>query len=134
MSNDPRTDLVEAYLADKRLEVASDYVRRGRSLQSLTDDDLNRDWLSAFRAWAMSAQARSKFDRRPLDDMESEMCVRGYDPPYNLVETEITTLVEASRQTHDQLLRAPEAMNRVARDFGDDLAAFAHRLSSTTKN
>jgi hypothetical protein len=132
--SDRETELILAHLENKRIERASEYARRGRLLELVPDEDLKRDWLLAFTAWAAKERQGLKFDLRSLGDMEAEMCLRGYDPPLELAQEEIKILREASDRRRGQLERDPNKLHEFERQLGEDLAAFAQSLDDTKKN
>jgi hypothetical protein len=132
--SDPVTELMLAHLENKRIEGATAYARRGRPLAAMSDEDLHRDWLLAFRAWAASERDGKKCDHRAQEDMEAEMYLRGNDPPLNLVKEEITTLRVASERRMDQFNRDPKKLLELDQQLSEDLAAFAQSLDDTKKN
>jgi hypothetical protein len=132
--SDPETDLMVAHLENKRIEGAAEYARRGRPLAAMSDEDLHRDWLIAFKAWAASERDGKKYDHRAQEDMEAEMYLRGNDPPLNLVKEEITTLRVASQRRLNQFNRDPQKLIELDRQLGEDLAAFAQSIDDTKKN
>ena len=79
-----------AALQQKQMERALSYDRAGRHFGNLPDDTLTQDWVAAFRHYAAN----------PADDLvndlqealESEMRLRGREPPWSAVAPEIETL------------------------------------------
>jgi hypothetical protein len=132
--SDRETKLMLAHLENKRIERATEYARRGRLLELVPDEDLSREWLLAFRAWAASERGGQTYDHRALGDIESEMCLRGCDPPLNLAQEEIKILREASERRRHQLERDPKKHMEFERKLSEDLAAFAQSLDDTKKN
>jgi hypothetical protein len=132
--SDRETKLMLAHLENKRIEGATEYARRGRLLELVPDEDLSRDWLLAFRAWAASARDGQKYDYRPLGDIEAEMYLRGRDPPLDLAHEEINILREASERRRNQIERDPMRHTEFKRNLSEDLAAFAQSLDDTKKN
>jgi hypothetical protein len=130
----PETELMLAHLENKRIEGATEYARRGRLLELVPDEDLSRDWLLAFRAWAASERGGQKYDHRALEDIEAEMYLRGCDPPLDLAREEIKILHEASERRRDELKRDPMKHSEFERKLSEDLAAFAQSIDDTKKN
>jgi hypothetical protein len=132
--SDHETKLMLAHLENKRIERAAEYARHGRLLELVPDEDLKRNWLLAFRAWAAGERDGQRFDLRSLEDVEAEMYLRGYDPPLELAQREIEILRKASERRRDQLERDPEKLKEFEQRLGEDLAAFAQSIDDTKKN
>jgi hypothetical protein len=132
--SDPEADLMLAHFENKRIEAATAYAQRGRPLAAMSDEDLHRDWLLAFKAWAASERDGKKCDHRTQEDMEAEMYLRGNDPPLNLVKEEITTLRIVSQRRMNKFNRDPKKLLELDRQLGKELAAFAQSIDDTKKN
>ena len=68
---------------DEAMERLDEYLRRGRRLQPLWNADLIDLWVSIANQWAAGS---SDFSDQNLDDCESEMILRGIEPPLDRVE------------------------------------------------
>jgi len=74
---------VEATPEDEALERLEEYLRRGRRLRPLWNVDLTNGWVSIVNQWA---EGSTDFSGQDLADYESEMLVRGIEPPFDRVE------------------------------------------------
>lgn len=128
------TELMLAYLEDRRLNEAADYVRRGRAYERETAEQLEQAWLTAFRAWVASSVKDQAFDRQSLDDLEAEMCLRRVQPPFDLVRDEIEALRAAQDRRFSLLAHDPEALLSLDRRMGNAVVDFARRLNDAKKN
>lgn len=77
------TTEVEATPEDQAMERLDEYLRRGRRLQPLWNADLIDAWVSIVNQWA---DGSSDFSEQNLGDCESEMILRGIEPPLDRVE------------------------------------------------
>jgi hypothetical protein len=130
----PETELMLAYLEDRRLDEAVDYVRRGRAHENETVEHLEQEWLAGFRAWVASSANDELFDRRSLDDIEAEMYLRRMPPPFERVQYEIEALRAAQDRRFRLLAHDPEALMRLNRRMGTAVENFARRLHDSKKN
>jgi hypothetical protein len=128
------TELMLAYLEDRRLNEAADYVRRGRANERKSVEELEHEWLAGFRAWAESSGRDKVFDRRSLDDVESEMYLRRVEPPFDLVKNEIETLRTAQDRRFQWLAHDPEALASLDNRMGEAVGSFVRRLHTGKKN
>src|SRR5262249_48928817 len=112
------TDLMLAYLEDRRLDEAADYVRRGRAYERETAEQLEAEWIAGFRAWVASSAKDEIFDRRSLDDTEAEMYLRSVRPPFDRVQNEIEVLRAAQDRRFRLLAHEPEALMSLDRRMG----------------
>jgi hypothetical protein len=95
---------VEAALeneADEAVERLEEYLRRGRRFQPLWNADLIDAWVSIVNQWA---DGSIDFSDQNLDDCESEMILRGIEPPYDRVEEHLAA-IEAKFETELQKFR-----------------------------
>jgi hypothetical protein len=84
-------ELIEAYVAEQRLERMRDYVTRGRPLARIDAESLSSRWVETYRA------ARALEDERregELLDLRSEFDLRGIEPPMHLVAAECALFKE----------------------------------------
>jgi hypothetical protein len=130
----PETELMLAYLEDRRLDEAVDYVRRGRAHENETVERLEQEWLAGFRAWVASSANDALFDRRSLDDIEAEMYLRRMPPPFERAQHEIEALRAAQDRRFRLLAHDPEALMRLNRRMGTAVENFARRLHDSKKN
>lgn len=130
----PGTELMLAYLEDRRLHEAVDYVRRGRAHEKEPVEQLEQEWLTGFRAWVASSANDEVFDRRPLDDIEAEMYLRRIPPPFERVQHEIEALRAAQDRRFRLLAHDPKALMRLDRRMGAAIGNFARSLHEAKKN
>jgi hypothetical protein len=77
-----KKDDVLGYLQSSRIDRAAAYAQSGRKHASLSLDDLNLAWVMAFRE--MAARPVDPDIRDLHNDYDSELELRGVDPPYHL--------------------------------------------------
>ena len=92
---------VEATLENDAVERLEEYLRRGRRLQPLWKVDLIDGWVSMVNQWA---DGSTDFSHQNLDDYESEMMLRGIEPPFDRVEERLAA-AEARFETNLQKFR-----------------------------
>jgi hypothetical protein len=126
----PMTDdkLVRAYISDMFLAMVSDYVRRGRSLQILPEDDLKTVWVARFRAWADDTSSAER--RQQWLDADSEIRLRRLEPPSAVVEAELRRLEDRLRE----LKKNPRVMEMLVDELAKDLAEFDAAVAAARKN
>jgi hypothetical protein len=120
---------MRAYLESLRLEATADYVRRGRLLAALDDKELCLRWADLFRGW-VAADFGAGYDHKEREDVESELQLRGKDPPFDRVPGEMAALREKSKARTDALLGNPELAERVEQRINADLDAFRRGIKS----
>ncbi len=88
---------VEATLEDEdeAVERLEEYLRRGRRLKPLWNVDLTDRWISVVNQWA---DGSTDFSGQDLGDCESEMLLRGIEPPLDRVEKRLAA-AEAKFET-----------------------------------
>jgi hypothetical protein len=125
MSDDPE---MLAYLESLRLEATARYVRRGRLLAGLDDEELRRRWVRLFKLWI--ADYGSGHDHRERDDIESELQLRGLVPPYDRVPDELAVMREKWRAYRDELLKDPEQVKQMEQSLIARLEAFRRNIKN----
>lgn len=78
---------VEAYLQSKSMNEAAEYVTRGRAYQHEDSSALRVLWIEAFKVWAGDHTQAG-----PMNDLRSELELRGEEPPYTAVKAEIDAI------------------------------------------
>jgi hypothetical protein len=90
MAHDPRDRHIEAildeFLHNLSTEQSHDYVARGRCFSALGVEQLNKDWIMAIRSWLAR---KERTIERVMDDLASELYLRGLQPPYNAIKHEL---------------------------------------------
>ena len=111
-----------AFFENKRMDATADYLRRGRHLAEVDIDELNARWIACFKDYA--ANFGTGHNHRPREDIESEMQVRGLQPPFESVAEEFAAVIAASKAQADRLLRDPVRLAQKEREITADLEAF----------
>jgi hypothetical protein len=119
-----------AYLENLRLEATADYVRRGRLLAALDEQELRRRWVDLFKLWVAS-DFDAGHDHQAREDVESELQLRGGEPPFDRVPDEMAAMSEKSKARTDAMLRNPELAERLAQKISAELAAFRTGIKNT---
>jgi hypothetical protein len=107
---------VDAYIANQSMLQMEDYLKRGRAFESVDDGALKSIWVGAFKD--IAANFGGPFDWRRYYDVSAEFGVRGQEPPFDLVTSEIAALRAASRERVRKLDPA-----KIAK-FNDDFDKF----------
>jgi hypothetical protein len=92
---------LESELENEVVERLEEYLGRGRRLQPLWNVDLIDGWVSIMNHWA---DGSTDFSDQNLDDYESEMILRGIEPPFDRVEERLAA-AEAKFETNLQKFR-----------------------------
>jgi hypothetical protein len=103
--------IVNAFLQNKSMEQKRDYLARGRRFAKLAVGQLKEDWIIAVRRWLAQ---KDQTDEMMMDDLASELRLRGLEPPYRAVEQEL-----ANRFAHTQDAKRKEKIREVACEIGE---------------
>jgi hypothetical protein len=123
-----------AYLENLKLEATAEYMRRGRHLANVDMEELSGWWVAAFKWWVPNISTGSTFDHQPRIDIESEMRVRGIEPPWALVSDEFKAMQKASRDFTDQLARDPARLAQKEQQISEGLEAFQRSIKESKPN
>jgi len=79
-----------------------------RRFKDLESEQLSEQWITAFQAWVNDLRSRSNRDE--MEDLESELQLRGVEPPYDRAKNQMDALVSiasaaAEAQTPEQVWR-----------------------------
>jgi hypothetical protein len=129
-----KKDIVLAYLENIQLEATLDYVQRGRSLAQVDIDELKRRWVVEFKGWVANLETGNKLDPRPREDIESEMKVRGTEPPWDLVSDDFEAMRKASRAYQARLAQNPAKLAQQERRISEDVEAFRRSIEDSKPN
>jgi hypothetical protein len=114
-------DLVEAYVAEQRIDRLRDYVARGRPLAGLSEQTLSTQWVELYRAVKALEQEHRHSE---LTDLRSEYDLRGVEPPMHLVSEQAAIFTERFNRQSREFQPAPGEMER----FEEKLAELQERL------
>lgn len=89
------TDVVLAWIRDKRLQEVEDYVRRGRLLADVPTEDLMSRWVGLFKYQAH--QPNLVEPSLESTDIDAELQIRKIELPFELVETEFKMIADKTR-------------------------------------
>jgi len=74
-------DIVAQFVEHLSMKELAAYLARGRRFAELSDRDLNRGWIAAFRV------VYYRYERQvDLEDLGTEFLMRGLEPPFSAVE------------------------------------------------
>ena len=112
-AEDPRDPeaIVNAFLQYKSTERTQDYLVRGRHFAKLDVAQLNEDWIIAVRSWLAH---KDRTNERKMDDLATELRLRGVEPPYAAVEQEL-----AHRSAQTKETERKKVLSAVAREIGE---------------
>jgi hypothetical protein len=123
-------DLVDAWLANQRLERLEGYIKRGRPLANISLEELRARWIAAMRAWVSSL---SEFDHEEREDIEAEMKLRKIEPPYDLVRDHLNAIRSAAEKVGAEILNDPERRDAIDRHLTAEIRQF-EKSAKGTKN
>jgi hypothetical protein len=108
------------FLQSQSADRAATYAAGGREHARLSVEELQGQWVAAFRAMAADATDADLWSIH--SDLDSEFILRGIEPPYSLVKddlerfiTSVDALVREQKQTDPDGHR--EANGRLLADF-----------------
>ena len=129
---DKMTKLTYAWLQNKPLELAQDYLARGRRYAGLPTDEVKTRWVAAFRE--MVADLRAPERQQAAQDLEAELTLRKEDVPYDLVRTELESFSAAAMAAIQRLRQDPERFARIDREIMQQIAAFYSSTKDAPQN
>ena len=94
-----------AFMSSKQLDGDAQYAARGRKHKDLSDEALFDEWMIAF---TQMAQAPSELTFAANDDLQSEINLRGLDPPYPRVEEAFRLLQKKAREASERIKTDPD--------------------------
>jgi hypothetical protein len=77
----------EAVIQHKAMDETTAYLSRGRTHAGVPVDQLEEQWMRAFRLWL---QTQSPEHQVIFDDIAAELGLRGLEPPVKMVEAEVS--------------------------------------------
>jgi len=89
-------NLSEAYLQHVLMYETKDYLERGQRFAQLSIDKLDESWIKAFRIYFATLLRPAA---RDMDELAAKLRLRGRDPPFDAVQSEIADL----RVEHEQV-------------------------------
>lgn len=112
--DDKLTEEIFAMFANTKMEATQSYIGRGRLLQSHSSENLKVQWIAQLIAMA---DAQPEFNRQLMDDLESELSLRGIESPADQVPEVVERLAARSRMhtdnwTSEQLEEAERGVQR----------------------
>jgi len=121
---------VELFWANEQADQIADYVTRGRIYERLTDGELAEKWIHAFK---MFAAARSDQCRRAIEtDLKAEFQLRGIEPPYDQVRSEINRVVKDMSSGFEILKRDdPDAVDEMNDELQQDIVDLKARIKQS---
>ena len=121
---------VELFLANEQVDQIADYASRGRLYERLTDGELAEKWIHAFRLFA---DAPSDERRRAIEiDLKAEFQLRGIEPPYDQVRSEINRIVDSMSSGFETMKRDdPGMVDDMNEEFQHDIADLKARIKQS---
>jgi hypothetical protein len=103
MAHDLRDEHIEAmldkFIQSKSMDHSQDYIARGRRFSTFDVGQLSEDWIMATRSWLTHKETTTE---QIMDDLTSELRLRGLQPPYEAIKQELknrsTTAEESERK------------------------------------
>jgi len=85
-----QSKLLEKLITARSQENTESYVGRGRELANRDDLYLKHAWIGAMKLW--SSRLADTIDHNKREDLQSEMFLRGYPPPFELAKAAMETI------------------------------------------
>jgi len=87
---DDQSKLLEKLITARSEENTESYIGRGRELANRDDLYLKHAWIGAMKLW--SGRLADAVDHNKREDLQSEMFLRGYQPPFELAKAAMETI------------------------------------------
>jgi hypothetical protein len=130
MDADDQCNLIRSWIERQVLEQMADYIGRGRRLAAKDFAELRRHWMTLMRLWG--AKTASAEDHKLREDIQAEMRIRGFQPPYNAVKDVLVQLAAMSRDVVER--SRPQERRRFGRMKDDQFQALRESTKATAKN
>lgn len=85
-----QSKLLEKLITARSQENTKSYIGRGRELANRDDLYLKHAWIGAMKLW--SGRLADTVDHNKREDLQSEMFLRGYQPPFELAKAAMETI------------------------------------------
>jgi hypothetical protein len=123
-------DQAEAFLQNRALEKAQAYADRGRRHAQMPTAEVADAWVVAFKVWA--ADYENPLLRAMVDDLESELTLRGVAPPYERAKEAADKLRAIARALIENL--TPEEHSQLSADIQSEVDAWSDAARTAKKN
>jgi hypothetical protein len=100
----PRASDVAAWTLSNSVDSTGEYARSGRKHRSLSDENLVKQWIDAFRAVAKDFTNLALW--RAETDLVAEFTLRNQTPPYDVIAVELEQLGSTMMLTVERMLSA----------------------------
>ena len=131
-ADDNHGDLVRSWLENLTIEQMRSYGGRGRHLAKTGDAELRLAWVDAMNLWA--ADLATDTTHKAREDLQAEMLLRGYQPPFELVKGALDTLQDRTNARTFVLRRDPVQLAQAERCLTEHLDAFRESIERRPKN
>jgi len=125
METDDQCKLIRNWIERQVLEQIADYLARGRALAGRDYALLRRHWIAQMALW--SSKTASPEDHKLREDIQAEMRIRGFQPPYEAVKDDLLRLAAMAQD-------AAEAQQHGRRRFRRAADAAYEALRASTKS
>jgi hypothetical protein len=99
-ANEPPDPIMLAISENLQSDQLESYLNRGRQLKHTPTEELERRWAELMREWVKNYTG---FDHRERIDIQSELELRGTEPPFHLVEDVVCSLEQQRQQVANEL-------------------------------
>lgn len=122
--------LIRNWIEREVLEQIADYVDRGRGVAGRDYAELRRHWIRQMTRWSnKSADAE---DHKLREDIQAEMRIRGFQPPFEAVKDDLARLAAMSKAFVDSL--SPQDRRRFNRTRDSQFQARRDGTRRVAKN
>jgi len=126
------TEEMVAFLAESRMEQATEYARRGRRLKEAAAEKLKDGWKIAFKKYA--AAPTDPMWRLVVGELQAEMELRGVEPPFEDVKPEMDALTALAQKVAQEILADPIRTQEIGEGLLEDIEAMKRKRLSSPKN
>ena len=92
-----------------------------------------QQWIAEFRSWASAAEQDVRYDHQVMNDCESELLLRGEDPPHDRVRPEFKIIKAASDRIIRRLEKDPRRFIAADEQLGREVDQFREQLADRKK-
>jgi hypothetical protein len=128
-----QSKLLEKLITARSQENTESYVGRGRLLADRDDLYLKHAWIGAMKLW--SSRLADVIDHNKREDLQSEMFLRGYQPPFELAKAAIE-IICLNPDAHLQSLQSTERARggKIRRAFKGLRGGFERKPKASTRS
>jgi hypothetical protein len=122
---DEAEDMATGFLQSQKVDWTANYIARGQKFGAMPQGQVEGEWLASMKA--MGDDPFNKANRDWNNDAESELSLRGIEPPIAAGKDDMDRFLAASRKRVEDLMADPVERARVEKLLIKDLKAFGEQ-------